>query len=71
MAPAVAFFALAALYVTPCDRLIGPRVAGARGRSLDAVLALARNHTASRELGFLREPGVNVLELDLDIDRQG
>ena len=50
--------------------LQAPRVAGARGMGVDAVLALIRTHTSSRALGFLGERGVNVLELNLDLDRQ-
>ena len=51
--------------------LQAPRVAGVRGLSLDAVLALVRDHTSSRDLGFLGEPGVNVLELNLDLEHRG
>jgi potassium-transporting ATPase KdpC subunit len=52
-------------------RLQAPRVAEARGMDVDDVLALVDRHTASRSLGFLGEDGVNVLELDLDLDRSG
>jgi K+-transporting ATPase ATPase C chain len=46
------------------------RVAEARGMTLDAVLVLVRRHTQSRPWGFLGENAVNVLQLNLDLDRQ-
>jgi K+-transporting ATPase ATPase C chain len=44
------------------------RVAKARGMSIDDLKSLIAAHTLNRELGFLGEPRVNVLELNLALD---
>lgn len=46
-----------------------PRVAHVRNVSPDYVKALISSHTRGRVLGFLGEPRVNVLELNLALDR--
>ena len=45
------------------------RIAAKRGLSLSAVDGLISKYTDSRGLGFSGEPGVNVLELNLALDR--
>jgi K+-transporting ATPase ATPase C chain len=52
-------------------RLQARRVADARGLPLARVLTLVEDNTNGRSLGFLGEPGVNVLELNLALDSLG
>jgi K+-transporting ATPase ATPase C chain len=51
-------------------RLQAPRVATARNLSLQQVQDLIDKHTDGRGLGFLGEPRVNVLELNIDLDKK-
>jgi K+-transporting ATPase ATPase C chain len=50
-------------------RLQAPRVAQSRGLSTAKVLKLVSDNTGGRDLGVLGDPGVNVLELNLALDR--
>ena len=51
--------------------LQAPRVAAARHLPLAQVMQLVKNYTSTRTLGFLGEQGVNVLELNLALDKLG
>ena len=46
------------------------RVAKERGTSVDELRKLVEKHTAERQFGFLGEPRVNVLELNLELDER-
>jgi potassium-transporting ATPase KdpC subunit len=47
-----------------------PRVARERGMSEDELRQIVAAHTEGRQFGFLGEPRVNVLELNLDLDNR-
>ena len=50
--------------------LQAPRIAAVRHLSLATVKQLIDDHVDGRSLGFLGEPGVNVLELNLALDQE-
>jgi K+-transporting ATPase ATPase C chain len=50
-------------------RLQASRVAAARSVPVERVQQLVDEHTDDRDLGFLGDPGVNVLELNLALDK--
>jgi potassium-transporting ATPase KdpC subunit len=50
--------------------LQAPRIAAVRHLPLATVQRLVDDHVAGRSLGFLGEPGVNVLELNLALDQE-
>jgi K+-transporting ATPase ATPase C chain len=51
-------------------RLQAARIAKVRGLPLDRVHHLISQNTDGRSLGFLGEPGVNVLKLNLALDKE-
>jgi K+-transporting ATPase ATPase C chain len=56
--------------ISPANaRIQAHRIAALRHLSLSAVDRLISDHTSGRGLGFSGEPGVNVLELNLALDR--
>jgi K+-transporting ATPase ATPase C chain len=50
--------------------LQAPRIARERGLTLDQVRVLIKRYTDGRALGFMGEPGVDVLNLNLALDGQ-
>jgi K+-transporting ATPase ATPase C chain len=58
-------------YISPRNAAIQvDRVATARHASPAAITALVKQHTQGRNLGFLGEPRVNVLTLNIALDQQ-
>ncbi len=56
--------------ISPAGALFqAPMVARARGVSEQEIIALIHKQTRGRQFGFLGEPRVNVLELNLALDR--
>ncbi|MGZ5343001.1 MAG: potassium-transporting ATPase subunit C, partial [Solirubrobacterales bacterium] len=51
-------------------RIQANRVAETRGLPLERVLELVDDNTDGRALGVFGEPGVNVLELNLALDKE-
>ena len=59
-------------HISPQNAVLqAPRVAKARNLSVEKVLALVRANTDPASLDFLGEPGVNMLLLNLALDRLG
>jgi K+-transporting ATPase ATPase C chain len=58
-------------HITPANAEFQlPRVAKERGTTLEQMRSLVAKHTEERQFGFLGEPRVNVLEMNLELDEQ-
>jgi K+-transporting ATPase ATPase C chain len=56
--------------ITPGNAILQiERIANARGAAPDQIAALVSRHTTSRSLGIFGEPRVNVLELNLELEK--
>ena len=59
-------------HISPAYALLqAPRVAQARGLSESEVRSLVETYTQQRDLGYLGEPRVNVVELNIALDALG
>jgi K+-transporting ATPase ATPase C chain len=59
-------------HISPANAALqAPRVARARNMTPDAVMELVRQNTEGRQFGILGEPRVNVLMLNLALDKGG
>jgi K+-transporting ATPase ATPase C chain len=57
--------------ISPASALAqAPRIAQARGIAVDQLTQFIDTHTEERQLGFLGEPRVNVLLLNLDLNQK-
>ncbi len=57
--------------ISPANALLqARRIARARQVAETEIMALVRKNTKGRELGFMGEPRVNVLQLNIDLDLQ-
>lgn len=59
------------IYLLAAARYQVPRIASIRGISEEVLFDLINRYTTGRVLGFLGEPRVNVLALNLALDEVG